>query len=73
MMGSGEKVMLMMGGETFFEVSEEYATEYCETEVEKLQEHVDNLEQEEADILEEQAKLKTILYGRFGKSIQLEA
>lgn len=73
MMGSGEQVMLMVGGETFFEVSEEYATEHCEAEVEKLQEQVDSLEQEEADILESQAKLKTILYGRFGKSIQLEA
>jgi prefoldin subunit 4 len=72
MMGSGEKVMLMMG-EVFFEASEEDATEYCEEQVEKQQETVDKLVEEEADILDKQADLKKILYGRFGKSIQLEA
>jgi prefoldin subunit 4 len=71
MMGSGDKVMLMMG-ETFFEASEEDVTEYCEEEVEKKQAQVDELAQEEVDILEQQATLKKILYGRFGKSIQLE-
>lgn len=70
-MGSGDKVMLMMG-ETFFEASEEDVTEYCEEEVEKKQAQVDELAQEEVDILEQQATLKKILYGRFGKSIQLE-
>jgi prefoldin subunit 4 len=71
MMGSGDKVLLMLG-EAFFEVSEEDATEHCEALVEKLQAHVDKLSQVEADILDEQASLKKILYGRFGKSIQLE-
>lgn len=71
-MGSGEKVMLMMG-EVFFEATEEDATEYCEEEVEKQQAMVDKLADEEADILDAQAALKKILYGRFGKSIQLEA
>ncbi len=72
MMGSGDQVMLMMGGETFFETSEESATDYCEGQVEKYQAELDALGREEADILEEQATLKKILYGRFGKSIQLE-
>ena len=72
MMGSGDQVMLMMGGETFFETSEESATDYCEGQVEKRQAELDSLSQEESDIIEEQAALKTILYGRFGKSIQLE-
>ena len=72
MMGSGDKVMLMLGGETFFETSEEDATEYCEAQVEKHQAQLQQLVQEETDITEEQAALKKILYGRFGKSIQLE-
>mmetsp|Transcript_12072 Transcript_12072/g.20032 ORF Transcript_12072/g.20032 Transcript_12072/m.20032 type:complete len:136 (-) Transcript_12072:502-909(-) len=72
MMGSGDKVMLMMG-EVFFEASEEDATEHCEEEVEKQQAMVDKLVEEEADILDAQAALKKVLYGRFGKSIQLEA
>lgn len=71
MMGSGEKVLLMMG-EAFFESSEDDATEHCEAEVEKHQAQVDKLEEEEADIIDKQADLKTVLYGRFGKSIQLE-
>lgn len=71
-MGSGDKVMLLMG-EAFFEATEDEATEYCETEVEKHQAKIDQLEEEESDILEQQATLKKVLYGRFGKSIQLEA
>ena len=71
MMGSGDKVMLMLGG-AFFESSEEDATEFCEAEVEKYQAVVDKLEEEESEILEEQEKLKKILYTRFGKSINLE-
>lgn len=71
MMGSGEKVLLMIG-EAFFESSEDDATENCEAEVEKHQAQVDKLEEEEADIIDKQADLKAVLYGRFGKSIQLE-
>ncbi len=71
MMASGDKVMLLIG-ESFFDTSEEDATEYCEAEVERLQAKIDDLQSEEDTILEEQAKLKKVLYGRFGKSIQLE-
>eukprot|EP00551_Chaetoceros_affinis_P003835 CAMPEP_0203633042 /NCGR_PEP_ID=MMETSP0088-20131115/211_1 /ASSEMBLY_ACC=CAM_ASM_001087 /TAXON_ID=426623 /ORGANISM="Chaetoceros affinis, Strain CCMP159" /LENGTH=133 /DNA_ID=CAMNT_0050486245 /DNA_START=49 /DNA_END=450 /DNA_ORIENTATION=+ len=72
MMGSGDNVMLHLGN-AFFETSEDNATEYCEEEVEKMQEALDTLVNEEDDIVEQMAKLKVILYGRFGKSINLEA
>jgi prefoldin subunit 4 len=71
MMASEDKVMLMLG-EAFLEVSEGDATEYCEQQVDVLQEKVDKLQSEEDEIAAEQAKLKVILYGRFGKSINLE-
>ena len=71
MMASGDKVMLLIG-ESFFDTTEEDATEYCEAEVERVQAKIDDLQSEEDTILEEQAQLKKLLYGRFGKSIQLE-
>ena len=71
MMASGDKVMLLIG-ESFFETSEEDASEFCESEVERLQKLIEKLGEEETSILEQQADLKKILYGRFGKSIQLE-
>jgi prefoldin subunit 4 len=71
MMASGDKVMLLVG-EAFFDTSEEDATEFCEAEVEKYQAELDKLETEEETIVEEQKKLKEILYGRFGRSIQLD-
>jgi len=71
MMASGDKVMLLIG-ESFFDTSEEDATEFCEQEVERMQGLLDEMETEEESIVQEQQKLKTILYGRFGKSIQLE-
>eukprot|EP00429_Kryptoperidinium_foliaceum_P053531 CAMPEP_0176091076 /NCGR_PEP_ID=MMETSP0120_2-20121206/45614_1 /TAXON_ID=160619 /ORGANISM="Kryptoperidinium foliaceum, Strain CCMP 1326" /LENGTH=126 /DNA_ID=CAMNT_0017424961 /DNA_START=44 /DNA_END=421 /DNA_ORIENTATION=+ len=70
MMASGDKVMLLIG-ESFFDTSEEDATEFCEQEVERMQGLLDEMETEEESIVQEQQKLKTILYGRFGKSIQL--
>ena len=71
MMGSGDSVLLMIG-ESFFDTMEDDATEYCEEEVERLQNLLESLEEEESSILEQQAELKKTLYGRFGKSIQLE-
>ena len=71
MMGSGDAVMLNLGN-AFFELEEEEATEYCELEVTKMQEKMDGLEGEEEEIVSEQKELKTILYARFGKSINLE-
>lgn len=71
MMGNGDRVMLRLG-EAMFEATEDDATEFCEAEVERHQETLDKLGEEEADILEKQGGLKKILYGRFGKSINLE-
>lgn len=72
MMGSGDNVMLRLGG-AMFETTEEEATEYCEAEIERQQEMIDKLGEEESGIIERQEALKKILYGRFGKSINLEA
>lgn len=71
MMGNGDRVMLRLG-EVMFETTEDEATQFCETEVERHQETIDNLSKEEIEILERQSGLKKILYGRFGKSINLE-
>jgi prefoldin subunit 4 len=71
MMGSGDKVMLFMG-EAFLEATEEEATEFCEAQVELQQAKMDALNEEETNIIEQQEVLKKELYGRFGKSIQLE-
>ena len=71
MMGDDEKVLLFVGG-AFFETSEEEATAHCEETVEQYQEKIEELESEESELVEQQEGLKTILYARFGKSIQLE-
>ena len=63
---------MLLVGEAFFDTTEEDATEHCEAEVEKMQGQLEALETEEEAIVQEQTKLKATLYGRFGKSIQLE-
>ncbi|CAK4079685.1 unnamed protein product [Aphanomyces euteiches] len=71
MMGSGENVQLFIG-ESFVEVSEEYAQEYLEAQTEKVNAKVDKLNAEEAKLETRQEALKKVLYGRFGQSINLE-
>ena len=71
MMGAGDKVLLLTG-ESYFETSEDDAVQFCESEVEKLQQKVENLKETEEIIINEQTELKSILYSRFGKSINLE-
>ena len=71
MMGSGSTVMLRLG-DALFESSEEDATEFCEAEVDRHQAKLDELEKEEGGIQERMNALKKVLYGRFGKSINLE-
>jgi prefoldin subunit 4 len=71
MMGSGDKVLLMQG-EAFFEVTENEATGYCEAAVDVLQAKMSALDTENESVMAQQAQLKQILYGRFGKSINLE-
>uniref|UniRef100_A0A7S0SVI5 Prefoldin subunit 4 n=1 Tax=Chromulina nebulosa TaxID=96789 RepID=A0A7S0SVI5_9STRA len=70
MVGKG-KVMLLIG-ENFMEVTEEFAEEYCEKKTKKLQSRIEQLENEELSIVSRQDELKKILYGRFGDSINLE-
>lgn len=71
MLSSGDKVWLSLG-EGFVLSSDDDANEYCETKSEELQAKVDELQGQEASILQEQASLKLTLYQRFGKSINLE-
>ncbi len=59
-------------GDAMFDASEDEATEFCEREVERYQAILDGLDKEETVIQERMAALKKILYGRFGKSINLE-
>ena len=59
MMGNGERVMLRLG-EAMFEATEDEATEFCEAEVERNQEILDKLNEEEADILKRQDALKKL-------------
>eukprot|EP01035_Chromulina_nebulosa_P023230 gene23230-30112_t len=70
MVGKG-KVMLLIG-ENFMEVTEEFAEEYCEKKTKKLQSRIEQLDNEEQSIVSRQEELKKILYGRFGDSINLE-
>jgi len=72
MMSSDSDDVMLLIGESFFDTSEEDATAYCESEVERLTEVLETLDKEESAILEQQAEYKKLLYGRFGKSIQLE-
>lgn len=71
MMGTGDDVMLHLGN-AFFELAEDAATEYCEEDVETMQKLLDTLEEEEEELVESMNSLKKVLYGRFGKSINLE-
>jgi prefoldin subunit 4 len=72
MMSNGDNIMLHLGN-AFFETSEDTATDHCENEVERMQTELDTLENEEGEMSDEMKSLKSILYGRFGKSINLEA
>ena len=65
--------LMILQGETFFETNEDDATAFCEARIEKLQGQLDQLNEEDQSILAQQAELKQLLYGRFGKSINLEA
>ncbi|OQR97630.1 hypothetical protein ACHHYP_10177 [Achlya hypogyna] len=71
MMGEGDNVQLFIG-ESFVQVSEEYAQEYLEAQTEKTQDKIKKLEAEEATLEARQSALKKVLYARFGTSINLE-
>jgi len=71
MVTNGDQCMLQLG-DAFFETTDEEATEHCDTKVDVYQAQIDKLEEEANDIVEKQNELKSILYARFGKSINLE-
>ena len=71
--GDPDARVMVMIGDAFVEVSEDYATEYCENKNEKLTSTIEGLMEEEKTILEKQEVLKKGLYARFGGSINLEA
>ena len=67
----GGRVMLLMG-ETFVQVNEEYATEYCEKKQGEIASRTDAFSKEESEIVKRCEVLKKELYARFGDSINLE-
>ncbi|KAF0696296.1 Aste57867_12929 [Aphanomyces stellatus] len=71
MMGGGDNVQLFIG-ESFVEVSEEYAQEYLEAQTEKANAQIEKLNAEESTLEARQEALKKVLYARFGTSINLE-
>ena len=71
MMCDGKAMLLI--GETFVEVSEDYATEYCEKLTEDLAAKVEGMMAEDLEITQRQEILKKDLYARFGDSINLES
>mmetsp|Transcript_1263 Transcript_1263/g.3210 ORF Transcript_1263/g.3210 Transcript_1263/m.3210 type:complete len:124 (-) Transcript_1263:70-441(-) len=70
--GDGDDVKLMLGGEAFVDVSEDFATEHCEAMRDKYQVDLDKLADEIRVIEDRQKILKVDLYGRFGSNINLE-
>lgn len=71
MMAEGGRIMLLIG-EAFVEVSEDYASEYCERKQSALASRVQQLGAEEGEIVKTCEALKKELYARFGDSINLE-
>lgn len=65
-------IKLMLGGESFIDVDEDFARAYCEAEQEKLQTDLDDQTAAIADIKRRQDVLKVELYARFGSNINLE-
>lgn len=73
MMNSGDGKVMLLIGEAFVEVTEEYAEEYCEAKSENLSKKVESMMAEDLAITQRQEVLKKELYARFGDSINLEA
>lgn len=59
-------------GECFFDVTNEEAEEFVEEEEKDDAEDVETLREEQNTVKAEMEKLKSVLYGRFGNSINLE-
>jgi len=67
------KVRLAIGGESFFDVDEDTATEFCERKQAQLTAKLVELKKDEAEVSGRQEELKRVLYAHFGSSINLEA
>ena len=72
MMGAGDGVKLLLGGESFIDASEEFGTEFCEAQQSKTQTALEEVQQEATTVSARQAELKKTLYARFGTAINLE-
>ncbi|CAI5743384.1 unnamed protein product [Peronospora destructor] len=71
MMGEDDNIQLFIG-ESFVEASEESAQEYIEKQMEEANTELMKLQAEESKLEARQSTLKTLLYSRFGQSINLE-
>jgi prefoldin subunit 4 len=71
MMAEGGRVMLLIG-EAFVQVTEDFATEYCDKKQGEITAKMETHTKEEADIVKRSESLKKELYARFGDSINLE-
>ncbi|QIW96214.1 hypothetical protein AMS68_001732 [Peltaster fructicola] len=60
-------------GDTFFALPLEEVQEHLSKSMESLDEQVSSLQSKLSSLQEEMQDLKTALYGRFGRSINLEA
>ena len=60
-------------GDTFFSMPLPEVQDLLSKSVEKINEDVSSLEEKLGGLREEMQELKAALYGRFGKSINLEA
>ena len=67
-----EGAVKLIVGECYIDVDGDYATEQVEKLKEEIEVKLVSHEKEQAAILGRQALLKEQLYGRFGKSINLE-
>ena len=69
--GDEDKLCLKLG-DGFVECEEDYVTEYIEKKKEAAEGERDKLSAELAGLAARQMELKKVLYGRFGKNINLE-
>ena len=69
--GDDDKLCLKLG-DGFVECDEDYVNEYIEKKKEAAEGERDKLSAELAGLAARQMELKKVLYGRFGKNINLE-
>lgn len=59
-------------GEVFVNVPNDEAEQYVDQQKDEMSKQLAALTAEQAQIIEQMAALKTVLYGKFGNSINLE-